>query len=86
MALVTAGGAVLSLGLNYVVHYTSARLFDTYCVPHSIEEVFQSLITTASPVCSFLLNTMTATQNNYATVISMTLVSTAATALKMFST
>jgi hypothetical protein len=82
MALIAV---TLSLGLNYGVHYASARLFDAYCVPHSLQEVFQSLITTASPVCSFLLNTMSATQNNYAAVISVTLASSAASFLKMFA-
>jgi hypothetical protein len=72
MALVAAKVALLSLGLNYGVHYTSARLYDWVCVPHSVTELFTSLATTASPVCSFLLNTMTVTQNNYAVVMTST--------------
>jgi len=70
MALQTAG---LTLVLNYGVHYASARLYDMFCVPHSLQEVFQSLVTTASPACGFLLNTMHFTQNNYAVVITTTL-------------
>jgi hypothetical protein len=85
MALLLAKTVFLSLGLNYGVHYTSARLFDTYCVPHSLREVLQSFITTASPVCSFLLNTMTATQSNYAAAISGSCVSALSSALKLFS-
>ena len=85
MALVVVKTVFLSLGLNYGVHYASARLFDTYCVPHSFREVFQSLITTASPVCSFLLNTMTATQSNYATAISVSCVSALSSALRVFA-
>lgn len=85
MALIIAKTAFLSLGLNYGVHYASARLFDTYCVPHSIHEILQSLVTTASPVCSFLLNTMTVTQSNYAAVISVSCVSAVSSALKIFS-
>jgi hypothetical protein len=72
MALVVAKTALLSLGLNYGVHYTSARLYDLICIPHSVTELFTSLATTASPVCSFLLNTMTVTQNNYAVVMAST--------------
>jgi len=74
--------ALLSLGLNYGVHYTSARLYDMMCIPHSVTELFQSLATTASPVCSFLLHTMTATQNNYAVVVTSTLASALVNALK----
>lgn len=72
-ALLVVKTALLSLGLNYGVHYTSARLYDTYCIPHTFHEILQSLATTASPVCSFLLSTMTATQNNYAVVLTSVL-------------
>lgn len=75
MAMIVAKTALLSLGLNYGVHYTSARLYDTLCVPHSVMELFQSFATTASPVCGFLLNAMTVTQNNYAIVLTATLTS-----------
>jgi hypothetical protein len=73
MAMIVAKTALLSLGLNYGVHYTSARLYDWVCVPHSVTELFTSLATTASPVCSFLLHTMTVTQNNYAVVMASTM-------------
>lgn len=52
------------------------------CVPHNLEDFLTSLATTASPVCGFLLNTMTITQNNYAVVITATLTSALATAMK----
>jgi hypothetical protein len=81
-ALVVAKTALLSLGLNYGVHYTSARLYDTYCIPHTLNEIFQSLATTASPVCTFLLSTMTATQSNYAVVLTATLTSALTNALR----
>lgn len=82
MALVVAKTALLSLGLNYGVHYTSARLYDMMCVPHSVADLFTSLATTASPVCGFLLHTMTMTQSNYAIVLAATLTSALANALK----
>ena len=82
MALLLAKTALLSLGLNYGVHYTSARLYDMMCVPHSVTELFTSLATTASPVCGFLLHTMTVTQNNYAVVLTSTLTSALVNALR----
>lgn len=82
MAMLVAKAALLSLGLNYGVHYTSARLYDTYCVPHNLSDILQSLATTASPVCTFLLNTMTVTQNNYAVVLTATLTSLLTGAIK----
>ena len=80
--LVLVKTALLTLGLNYGVHYTSARLFDTMCVPHTVGGFFTSLATTASPVCGFLLHTMVVTQNNYAVVLTATLTSAIASALK----
>jgi hypothetical protein len=74
--------ALLTLGLNYGVHYTSARLYDSLCVPHSLHGILQSLATTASPVCGFLLNAMTITQNNYAVVFTATLTTAIANTLK----
>lgn len=74
--------ALLALGLNYGVHYTGARLYDMMCVPHTIEGFFQSLATTASPVCGFLLNTIYITQTNYGSVLTATLTSSLTSALK----
>ena len=85
MAFVLAKTAFLALGLNYGVHYTSARLYDKFCLPHSFEDILQSLATTASPACSLLLNTMVGTQNNYATAISASFVSVVSSVLKTFS-
>lgn len=82
MALVAVKTALLTLGLNYGVHYASARVYDGYCIPHSVQDLLQSLAATASPTCSFLLNTMTFTQNNYANVLTATITSLVTTALK----
>jgi hypothetical protein len=44
-------------------------------MPQSVWDLLlQSVVTTASPVCSFVLNTMQATQTNYATLITTTVV------------
>lgn len=80
--LMAAKTAFLTLGLNYGVHYASARLYDSICIPHSLTELVQSLATTASPVCGFLLNTMMVTQNNYVVVLTATLTSVVANALR----
>lgn len=82
MALVALKTVGLSLGLNYGVHYASARVYDLYCVPQSLSGVFQSLVAIASPACSFLLNTMVATQTNYATVLTATVTSVLTSALR----
>jgi hypothetical protein len=44
------------------------------CMPETVWGILQSAVTTASPVCSFVLNTMQVTQSNYAAVIATTLV------------
>lgn len=73
MALVllkTAGGLLL---LNYGTHVAASQAFHEFCTPKTLWEVAQSLVTTASPVCSFLLSVMQTTQSNYAGVISTSL-------------
>lgn len=76
MALVllkTAGSAIV---LNYGVHVAASQAFHEFCTPKTLWEVAQSLVTTASPVCSFLLSVMQTTQTNYAAVISTSILST----------
>ena len=79
MALQTA---FLSLGLNYAVHYTSARLYDMVCVPHSFSEFLHSFATTASPACGYLVNIIQVTQSNYASVLTVSLGSMLINSLK----
>lgn len=76
MALVllkTLGGGI---ALNYAVHVGASRAFHEFCTPKTFWEVAQSLVTTASPVCSFLLSVMQTTQTNYAAVISTSVLHT----------
>ncbi len=82
MAIPVVKTALLALGLNYGVHHTSARLYETVCVPHTFRDIFYSIATTASPVCGFLLQTMTLTQSNYAMVFTATLTSALVNVLK----
>ena len=65
----TAG---LALAMNYGVHVSSSLAYGYVCVPHSITDVLQSIVVTASPVCSTLLTIMQATQTNYATILTST--------------
>ncbi len=82
MALVAAKTAAAVLALNYGVHVGSSYAYSKFCVPQDMWDVARSFVTTASPVCSFLLNAMQVTQNNFALVITTTFASLAAAALK----
>lgn len=81
MALVFKTTAI-SLVMNYAVHVGSSFGYHEFCIPHTLWEVAQSLISTASPVCTFLLNTMQATQSNYATMVMSTVATTIAAGLR----
>ena len=70
MALATAG---LALAMNYGVHTGSSLAYGYVCVPHGITDFLNSVVTTASPVCSTLLSIMQATQSNYATILTYSL-------------
>ena len=82
MVLIAVKTAALALAMNYGVHVGSSLAYAKYCMPQTIWDIGHSLVTTASPVCSFLLNTMQVTQNNYAMVITTTLVGVASGLLK----
>ena len=71
----------LALAMNYGVHLGASVAYAKLCMPESVWGLLQSVVTTASPVCSFVLNTMQVTQNNYAAVITTTLVGAMSRAL-----
>ena len=73
MALVAVKTAGLALAMNYGVHVSSSVVYGHACVPHGITDLLQSIVVTASPVCSTLLTIMQATQSNYATILTSTL-------------
>ena len=81
-ALVAVKTAALALAMNYGVHVSSSVAYGYFCVPHSVADIARSFVTTASPVCSFLLSTMQVTQSNFAVVITTTLAALASGALK----
>ena len=82
MALLALKAAGATLLLNYGVHMGSSFAYTNVCMPQSIADLATSLVTTASPVCSFLISTMQVTQNNYATVLTTSVLTALATALR----
>lgn len=82
MATAAVTAAAIGLGVNYGVHVVSALAYGKFCIPESVWDVAQSLVSAASPVCSALLQTMALTQNNYAAVITTAVATTLAGALR----
>ncbi len=74
-ALVAVKTAATVLALNYGVHVGSSYAYSKFCVPQDVWDIARSFVTTASPVCAFLLNTMQVTQNNFAVAITTTVAS-----------
>lgn len=83
MALVAIKTTGIALAMNYGVHVGSSMAFDSFCVPHSVWDIAQSFIATSSPVCAFLLNTMSMTQNNFAVALTTTIAASVATFLRV---
>ncbi len=85
MALLALKAAGIAIGINYGSHVASSHLFHAFCTPQSIWDIPLSVVTTASPVCSFLLNVMQLTQNNFAVGLTTTIAALAAGALRTVS-
>ena len=77
------GKGLLAVAGNYIVHYGASRMYDTFCVPHTLGEIIYTLVSTSSPVCVVALGTMQMTQNNYGTLLTTTLASHLVNALKV---
>lgn len=71
----------VTLAMNYGVHIGSSLAFESLCVPHTIWDIAQSVVSVASPVCGFLLNTMQVTQNTFAVTLTTTVAALVAGAL-----
>ena len=82
MALAAIQTAGLVLAMNYGTHISSSLAFDHLCIPHSIWDLAQSMVATASPVCGVLLTTMQLSQNNVAVVLTTTIAATVAGVLR----
>jgi hypothetical protein len=74
---------LLAVAGNYIVHYGASRVYDAFCVPHTVSEIVYTLVSTSSPVCVVALGTMQMTQNNYGTLLTTTLASHLVSALKV---
>jgi hypothetical protein len=74
MALLLVKSIGTALAINYGSHLASSLAYSKICVPQGIWDLAKSLATTASPVCSTILNIMQITQNNYAIVMTTTVV------------
>ena len=74
---------LLAVAGNYIVHDGASRIYDAFCVPHTISEIVYTLVSTSSPVCVVALGTMQMTQNNYGTLLTTTLASHLVSALKV---
>ena len=75
--------AAVAVVSNYVVHYGASRVYDSFCVPHTLSDIIYTLVSTSSPVCVVALGTMQITQNNYGTLLTTTLASHLVNALKV---
>ncbi len=82
MALAALKAVTIAVSMNYGAHLGSSLAYNHFCVPHTVWDIPASIVTTASPVCSFLLTVMQTTQNNFAVGITTTIVSIAAGVLK----
>ena len=59
----------LSLALVYGVHYVSTQFYGNVCVPGTLQGIFTSMFTIASPWCHLILNTMQMTETSYGTMV-----------------
>jgi hypothetical protein len=75
--------AMATVGINFSIHYAAAMLYNYVCVPHSVSDILQSLVATASPVCNGLLHVMYATQSNYASALTATMTALLSNSLRV---
>lgn len=81
-AIVALKAAGATLAFNYLVNVGSSHAYDEMCVPHSVWDIPQSIVATASPVCAFLISTIHFTQSTFSTVLSTTVAATLASMLR----
>lgn len=81
-AVVALKAAGATLAFNYVINVGSSWAYSELCVPHSVWDIPQSIVATASPVCAFLVGTVQFTQSTFSTVLSTTVAATLASALR----
>jgi hypothetical protein len=76
------GKVVLTIAVNYGVHYASMTTHNWMCIPHTLGEVVKSVFMVSSPVCSALMTVGQQTQNAYGTAVTMGVVTLITNGLK----
>lgn len=61
--------SLLPIVVVFGLHYVSTHLYAQICVPWGMEGFFLSILTTSSPICSGLLNTIVFSSHSYASLI-----------------
>lgn len=54
----------------YLVHYAAANAYASLCTPLSLWGLIQSLLLTASPICTALLTVVQNSNNSYGLIVS----------------
>jgi hypothetical protein len=62
--------AFIPVIIVYLTHYFTSQLYANLCVPFTWEGFFLSVLTTASPVCTGLLNIINTSSQSYGIAIS----------------
>jgi len=81
MVPVAVKAVAVTLAMNYGVHVGSSLAFESVCVPHSMWDLAQTIVSTASPICGLLLSTMQVTQNTFAVTVTTTVAALVARSL-----
>ena len=63
------GRTGFSIVLVYSTHYGAAKLYNAVCVPDGFLGYVFGFVTTASPWCKLILDTMKVTENQYSTMV-----------------
>jgi hypothetical protein len=62
---------IASAAVAYSVHYSSAKLYDFFCVPDGVYGFIQGMFTTGSPVCQAGLAVVSNTQMSYSNLLTI---------------
>ena len=63
--------ALATILVSYTTHYTTAKLYNSFCVREGIVGFLQGLVTTGSPICTGGMEIMKHTQLSYSSMITM---------------
>ena len=60
---------VVPVTSSFLTHFIASNIYSFVCTPLTLWGVLQSIIVTASPVCSTILSVMNYTQNMYGSLL-----------------